>query len=161
MGNSWRRLHWCDKYWRLPEKLDLRQRCKTCHKRRTPRLEDLLAKRRWAGVGSEGLQHVFVRKAGKEEVCSNRLGCTDLGRKSEDLWLGRRKGEGNGDVMGGVGCTAFAGQKSLRLLKGSLCPSHLIRQAQAWKHRQEQCCSPLTPLGLPWRYSPLSPAPLF
>lgn len=83
MGNSWRRLHWCGKYRRLPEKLDLRRRCKTCQ--RTPRLEDLLAKRRWAGVGSEGLQHVIVRKAGNEEVCSNRLGCTDLGQKSEDL----------------------------------------------------------------------------
>lgn len=45
-------------------------------------------------MGSEGLQHVFVRKAGKEEVFSSRLGCTDLGQKSEGLDLGEGKEKG-------------------------------------------------------------------
>lgn len=55
--------------------------------------------------------------------------------------------------MGEVGCTAFASQKPLRLLQGSLCSCHLKQQAQAWKHNHEQCCSPLSPLGLLWKYS--------
>lgn len=47
-------------------------------------------------MGSEGLQHVFVRKAGKEKDFSNRLKCTDLGQKSEGLDLGEGKEKGMG-----------------------------------------------------------------
>lgn len=57
-------------------------------------MEELSAKGRWAAVESEGLQHIFVRKAGKEEVCSNRLGCADSGRKSEELGEGKETGMG-------------------------------------------------------------------